>query len=729
MDSSSSQKASVIRGARACTVCRAAKMKCVGSDDGRKQCQRCERANIDCIFEKHRRGRKPGSRLSEASKMLRRLEKNLNSQKQKHSLHDPHAPRQDLRPPSPINRDDIEEEDTDDDDEDSHRIFPANIIRAEQRQPFFRTILNSPSPSPQVPSSSSSSSTVPPVREHSQPAIPRHVSPPPGFSDPLTSKLITPEKAASLFDALFLRLNPFISLFDPALHSVDYVRSQSPFLFSVLIAAACKYWLPELYLPAKAIARKGAIRAFDEAWKSVEVCQAFSCLTYWKEPNETFTWTYIGYACRMAIELKLNRYLPTPPLNESEMQRRQRRNHERTYLVLWVHDRSLSMQTGRLWMLPEDDLVRNSDRWHLQGIGAPRPEDVTVSAFVDLRRIAAETIDGYYLHRSQATAYNDIRYDHLLQICNTKLTQWMDRWSTEMQQANGEDFNFKFLSLFRLYVRLFINSFGLKDSQSSVNIQPLSICYTSAIECLEIVTGAFASLNVLQYGQDVITVMTAYAAVFLTQLLRNSNTRSQLVEHYSADRVYTLISDAAKAYSVAVVPGQTLSTSASHARFLYKLVAQERQFENRTADQDRRWRSVHSGGLSTPTSPTYSSANSSSIAPTSSMRGSAASMSPSHSIPPSNFASNGQQERQFSFNSSPTSTSQHPLMGAMEYSGFNSERYPGAHLTADDQYWQNMHIELGLATHGGLSDGVLNLSPEGGQYRSFHQYDPNSRLG
>lgn len=32
---------------------------------------------------------------------------------------------------------------------------------------------------------------------------------------------------------------------------------------------------------------------------------------------------------------------------------RERRNRERTYYVLWVHDRSLSMQTGRPWMLQE----------------------------------------------------------------------------------------------------------------------------------------------------------------------------------------------------------------------------------------------------------------------------------------------------------------------------------------------------------------------------------------
>jgi hypothetical protein len=59
----------------------------------------------------------------------------------------------------------------------------------------------------------------------------------------------------------------------------------------------------------------------------------------------------------MAVELGMNRYLATPPPNESEFHMRERRNRERTYLVLWVHDRSLSMQTGRQWMLPEVRLL------------------------------------------------------------------------------------------------------------------------------------------------------------------------------------------------------------------------------------------------------------------------------------------------------------------------------------------------------------------------------------
>lgn len=116
----------------------------------------------------------------------------------------------------------------------------------------------------------------------------------------------------------------------------------------------------------------------------------------------------------MAVELGLNRYVAKPSTHETIDQFRERRNRERTYLVLFVHDRSLSMQTGRHWMLPEvihlllprcsssqflqDDFIRHSDTWHEQGVEGPaRCEDVIVSAFAQLRRIAVRPFLHIYL--------------------------------------------------------------------------------------------------------------------------------------------------------------------------------------------------------------------------------------------------------------------------------------------------------------------------------------------
>jgi len=91
------------------------------------------------------------------------------------------------------------------------------------------------------------------------------------------------------------KLNPFINLFDHRLHNVPYIRARSPFLFSVLMMAGCKFFRAEFYSTCLAIAHNFAHRALIDDWKSVEVVQAFACLTYWKEPDDTRTWTWIGY--------------------------------------------------------------------------------------------------------------------------------------------------------------------------------------------------------------------------------------------------------------------------------------------------------------------------------------------------------------------------------------------------------------------------------------------------
>ena len=381
-------------------------MKCVGAEDGTRPCQRCKRANTECvffsppcpplllilaarcIFEKHRRGRKPGSkyvrsrvlhpfpslipaslRLSEASKMLRRLEKGLNasSKLRPNSAeaastpypppdmhgHPPMPPADayttlpppDTRPytssspppppPSapthyppqlaPLNLPpyqngepygsasngarpvDPDDDDDDDGDKNEESFFPAKLIKREnQRNSFFRTILNpeeAPARSPSQPGSSTALNN------------PRVQPTPPGPVDPIASKILTEEDAKMLFDLLFLRLNPFINLFDPALHTAPYVRSKCPFLFTTLLMVCCKFWRPNLFKETQKLATQFAVQAFADAWKRVEVVQAFACLTYWKDPDDNVrsstlstapffqltpfvpqrTWTYIGY--------------------------------------------------------------------------------------------------------------------------------------------------------------------------------------------------------------------------------------------------------------------------------------------------------------------------------------------------------------------------------------------------------------------------------------------------
>jgi len=186
--------------------------------------------------------------------------------------------------------------------------------------------------------------------------------------------------------------------------------------------------------------------------------------------------------------------------------------------------------------------------------------------------------------------HNDVNYDVVLRNCNGKLTQWMDTWQAEMQRAGGETFHFSFLSFFRLYVRLFLNSFGIQPSMSASaratpSLQALSACCTSALDSLRIISKDFASMSMLRYGQDSITVMSAYSAVFLLRLLRSSNTLAQLHEG-TAHEIHSVISKTADAYYDASLLSPASTSAAYHARFLRSLVAND-IFKSRRNEPER----------------------------------------------------------------------------------------------------------------------------------------------
>lgn len=177
---------------------------------------------------------------------------------------------------------DVDDDEDDDDDDPEHNnetLFPAKMIKKEnQRNPFFRTVLNPEDESVKSQQPRGSSYTPP---QSQTPTVPSG-----SLLDPIEAGLITEEDAKVLFDAIFIRLNPFINLFDPALHTVNYVRSRCPFLFTTLIMCGCRFFKPECFKQCQKMAYEFMVEAFAQGWKRVEVAQAFACLTYWRDPDD-----------------------------------------------------------------------------------------------------------------------------------------------------------------------------------------------------------------------------------------------------------------------------------------------------------------------------------------------------------------------------------------------------------------------------------------------------------
>jgi hypothetical protein len=149
----------------------------------------------------------------------------------------------------------------------------------------------------------------------------------------------------------------------------------------------------------------------------------------------------------MAVELGLYKYVNPPPPGETDIQFLERRNRERTFLVLFVHDRSLAIATGRLSMLPICDLVTRVGVWHETPGHAVRQEDVIVAvsfcishvslsslivflqAFVDLRRNSSVSMDLYF---SDLSAPSDQQFDMMVSEVNERVTRWTENWTHQL---------------------------------------------------------------------------------------------------------------------------------------------------------------------------------------------------------------------------------------------------------------------------------------------------------
>ncbi|KAI0532269.1 hypothetical protein GGR58DRAFT_523375 [Xylaria digitata] len=278
--------------------------------------------------------------------------------------------------------------------------------------------------------------------------------------DPIELGLLTLAEAEVLFTYFFDNLAHTRWGIDPVLHTVDFVRRRSAFLFTS-IAAASALFSPSLEALHKRLSRhrqKLADLVVTKRYKSVEIVLAFMVNIPWIPAGEHWaddeTSTYMSMASSIAVDLYLNKIiLPSSPeapfsrdnipssdqissrkaLNvdgfteidpESEMGRRLLRRRERTWLSLFVLERGVCLARGRSYMLPISQLIENCDQWHLCEL-ADRWDGSIVSVTV-LRRDLAKLIttlraicDSYVKGVSEATVVDELK---------NEITVFFDRW-------------------------------------------------------------------------------------------------------------------------------------------------------------------------------------------------------------------------------------------------------------------------------------------------------------
>lgn len=164
----------------------------------------------------------------------------------------------------------------------------------------------------------------------------------PSLDDPVHCGILNFPVALGLFNSFMRSLNPFISQFDPQLHTFEYVQKRSPILLTSILVAAARAFHPPLHSRLRDHSEHLLAKSFTQGAKSPEIIQAVLVSTYWKEPDDVRSWLLVGYAIRMAVELGWHKMQPVTAESQegdTEITIRENRNLRRTWLILFVYDR------------------------------------------------------------------------------------------------------------------------------------------------------------------------------------------------------------------------------------------------------------------------------------------------------------------------------------------------------------------------------------------------------
>ncbi|TGO25465.1 hypothetical protein BPAE_0079g00110 [Botrytis paeoniae] len=342
-------------------------------------------------------------------------------------------------------------------------------------------------------------------------------------------------------------------------------------------------------------------RVFTRGAKSTEIVQAILIFTFWKEPAEIRTWLLVGYAIRMCIELGWHELKPVtqkPRTSTDELSIREARNIERTWLVLFVYDRSLSLQLDKPWMIDQNNLISKATEWYQEEYAVPGG-DLLLSAFVCLRLISAEFLE---LSSSTKSDSQNFRSEILSKLLNTELNTWEKGWLPKFEDEMVVPPQQFLVNFYGLHLRLLLNSYTLQQSLeaakkgSAVSKSALWQCSSSAIGMLENISKVIGPIKQLYFVQDSVHVMTAYAAIFLIKLLLSlpKNLRSDL-ETQSLQAIL-LSSDTFSEQCATQMTG-----CAMQARFLKNLVGKYHRLKSHASNQVRD-HGVHSHQRDIPTS-------------------------------------------------------------------------------------------------------------------------------
>ncbi|KAJ5198446.1 uncharacterized protein N7498_007563 [Penicillium cinerascens] len=476
----------------ACLNCRRSKIRC-NRPAGHARCEKCRQADADCIVPSHHLGRQKGvknkrkglekaihqieqaikrpkvdaSGPDDAQKAISGLQELLirfQGQLQSEDAFESPDMSRNLPPPS---RDTSAEESLALDDAENPLQLLARASDLQLSPTGVRHVPKSPLPSvASLPQESSelelsAKSFFVPTRAHLDIGT---------ELDPIDLGLVTFDEAESLFSFFYQNLAHTRWGLDPLVHTPRFVRAQSAFLFTSIMAVAALF-LPSAAALSNRLSRHCkwlAKRVVTHRYRSVEIVLAFMVNVPWMPPGDRLgdddTCSYIAMALTVALDLSLNKIV-TPSssfdlslLNRlpradcidakramhmdgfddvdphSEWGRRLLRRRERTWIALFVVERGVCLARGRNYTVPSTSLIENCDTWHRTDIADRRDGPMNSMAVLrrdldDLFRKVKSSCDSYRIVDTGSEAAQTIK---------KTIESFYERWYATWALAIGE---------------------------------------------------------------------------------------------------------------------------------------------------------------------------------------------------------------------------------------------------------------------------------------------------
>ncbi|OBT70993.1 hypothetical protein VF21_09883 [Pseudogymnoascus sp. 05NY08] len=235
--------------------------------------------------------------------------------------------------------------------------------------------------------------------------------------DPIDIGYIASGETTALFNFFYQNLSHTRWGLDPVVHTAEFVRSRSSFLFTSILAASALF-LPSTAALSKRLSvhcKKLAYYVMEKRYRSPEIVLAFIINVPWMAPGKHWaddeTCVYMAMALSVAMDLSLNKLIvPAPGFPQREVSdhvpksdsitakkallldgfddvdpysswgQRLLRRRERIWLSLFVLDRGVCLARGRNFTVYMNPLVETCDQWHISDIADTWDQSIISSA-------------------------------------------------------------------------------------------------------------------------------------------------------------------------------------------------------------------------------------------------------------------------------------------------------------------------------------------------------------